>query len=115
MGNVKALRCPKCGAEAASRTVFQCAKCRTILEVDVNIDHLKPADWETMRRNRDPSIWRRQSFLEERYRFAHRIAQGPQQQCRPFRSQRVRVRDRSRDVHGQRGGFRGGIFRSGWN
>jgi threonine synthase len=38
--------------------VFQCAQCRTILEVDVEIGHLKRVDWEAMRRSRDGSIWR---------------------------------------------------------
>ncbi|HUF40912.1 MAG TPA: threonine synthase [Verrucomicrobiae bacterium] len=63
MGLVKSLRCPKCGGEPGSRTVFQCPNCRTILEVHVEIGHLARADWESMRRSRDRSIWRWFDFL----------------------------------------------------
>ena len=58
MGLVKSLRCPKCGNEAASRTVFQCAECRSVLEIQVKIDHLTRSDFKAMRQNRDRSIWR---------------------------------------------------------
>lgn len=58
MGAVNKLRCPKCGHEPASRSVFQCPQCRTILEVTVEIGHLQPADFDRMRQSRDPSIWR---------------------------------------------------------
>ncbi len=58
MGLIKSLRCPKCGHEEVSRTVFQCAECRSILEIQINIDHLKRNDFEAMRRSRDRSIWR---------------------------------------------------------
>ena len=58
MGLVKSLRCPKCGHESASRTVFQCPQCRTILEVNLEIGHLKGADFAAMRRSRERSIWR---------------------------------------------------------
>src|SRR6185436_2702790 len=58
MGLFKSLRCPKCGHEEVSRTVFQCAECRSILEIQVNIDHLIRSDYETMRLSRDRSIWR---------------------------------------------------------
>lgn len=58
MGLVKSLRCPRCGHEPASRTVFQCPQCRTILEVNVAIDHLKGGDFAAMRRSRERSIWR---------------------------------------------------------
>ena len=68
MGLFKSLRCPKCGHEEVSRTVFQCAECRSILEIQVNIDHLIRSDYETMRRSRDRSIWRWFDFfpLEKR-------------------------------------------------
>ena len=68
MGLFKSLRCPKCGHEEVSRTVFQCAECRSILEIQVNIDHLIRSDYETMRRSRDRSIWRWFDFfpVEER-------------------------------------------------
>jgi len=58
MGLVKSLRCPKCGSEAVSRTAFQCAECRSVLEIQVKIDHLTRSDFKAMRQNRDRSIWR---------------------------------------------------------
>src|SRR5690349_10086856 len=58
MGLINSLYCPKCGHEAVSRTVFQCAKCQSILEIQINIDHLTRKDFETMRRSRDRSVWR---------------------------------------------------------
>jgi threonine synthase len=58
MGLINSLRCPKCGHEEVSRTVFQCAQCRSILEIQINIDHLTRNDFEAMRRSRDRSIWR---------------------------------------------------------
>jgi threonine synthase len=58
MGLIKSLRCPRCAHEPASRTIFQCPQCRTILEVNVEIDHLKRADLAAMRRSRERSIWR---------------------------------------------------------
>lgn len=58
MGTVSSLYCPKCGHESVSRTVFQCAECHSILEIDVKIDHLTRGDFEAMRRSRDRSIWR---------------------------------------------------------
>jgi threonine synthase len=58
MGVVNGLRCPKCGHEPGSRIVFQCSNCRSILEVQVKIDHLGRADFDRMRQSRDRSIWR---------------------------------------------------------
>jgi threonine synthase len=58
MGMVKSLRCPKCGHEPASRTVFRCPDCHGILEVDVAIDHLHRVGFEAMRQSREQSIWR---------------------------------------------------------
>jgi threonine synthase len=58
MGSDKSLRCPKCGSEPAAKTVFQCPRCGTVHEVNVETSHLKRADFETMRRSRDRSIWR---------------------------------------------------------
>jgi threonine synthase len=68
MGLIESLRCPKCGHEAGSRTIFQCVRCRGILEVRVKIDHLTRGDFETKRRSRDRSIWRWFDFfpLEKR-------------------------------------------------
>ena len=58
MGVIAKLRCPKCGHESASRTVFQCPQCRSVFEVNIEIGHLQPADFERMRQSRDLSIWR---------------------------------------------------------
>lgn len=58
MGAVSKLRCPKCAHEAASKTVFQCSRCRTVLEVHVDVNHLTRADFDRMRRSRDQPIWR---------------------------------------------------------
>ncbi len=52
------IRCPKCGHEPDSKIVFQCPQCRSILEVNVAIDHLTRADFERMRASRNASIWR---------------------------------------------------------
>ncbi len=69
------LRCPKCGHEPASKTVFQCPDCRSILEVGVSIDHLTRADFARMRQSSDRSIWRWFDFfpLTER---AHIVSLG---------------------------------------
>ena len=58
MGKISNLRCPKCGYEAASKTEFQCPRCRSILEVKVEIGHLSRADFQAMRQSRDHTIWR---------------------------------------------------------
>ena len=58
MGIVSALRCPKCGHEPASKVVFQCPDCRSILEVNVAIDHLTRSDFQRMRDSHDRTIWR---------------------------------------------------------
>ena len=58
MGVVNQVRCPKCGYEPASKAVFQCSSCRSILEIQVKIDHLNRADFARMRQSRDRSIWR---------------------------------------------------------
>jgi len=58
MGRVKPLRCPKCGSEPASKTIFSCASCERILEVNVEVARLTRAEFQTMRESRDHSIWR---------------------------------------------------------
>jgi threonine synthase len=58
MGIVSALRCPRCGNEATSPTIFQCAACNSILEVKVEVGHLTRADLQAMLQRRDRSIWR---------------------------------------------------------
>lgn len=63
MGIVNRLHCPKCKHEPELRTVFQCAQCRVVLEVHVEIDHLTRADFERMRQSRDRSIWRWLDFF----------------------------------------------------
>lgn len=58
MGLIEKLHCPKCDYTPASRAVFQCPECRSILEVRVAIGHLSARDFAGMRQNRDRSIWR---------------------------------------------------------
>ncbi len=58
MGKVSKLSCPKCGCEPEARTIFQCPQCRSILEVNLAIDHLTRGDLARMRADRDTSIWR---------------------------------------------------------
>src|ERR1043166_4745522 len=58
MGIVNSLGCPKCGSAPASKTVFRCATCDSILEVNVDIRHLTEADFDAMRQSRDHTIWR---------------------------------------------------------
>src|SRR6266481_8183125 len=58
MGIMSTLRCPKCASAPISKTVFQCPSCGSILEVNVEIGHLKRSDFDAMRRNRDQTIWR---------------------------------------------------------
>jgi threonine synthase len=58
MGAVSQLRCPTCGHEAAAKNIFQCSRCRSILEVNMTIDHLTRADFDRMRQSADRSIWR---------------------------------------------------------
>jgi threonine synthase len=58
MGAVNKLRCPKCGYESTSKTVFQCPQCRSILDVEVKVAHLMRVDFNRMRQTRDLSIWR---------------------------------------------------------
>jgi len=68
MGVINKLRCPKCGREPTSRTVFQCSDCRSVLEVHISIDHLNRSDFDGMRGSRDQSIWRWFDFFP----LAHR-------------------------------------------
>ena len=58
MGVVSSLRCPKCGKEPESKTVFRCLSCESILEVNVKIGHLTRADLQAASQSRDYSIWR---------------------------------------------------------
>lgn len=58
MGIVSTLRCPKCGMEPASRLVFRCPSCASILEVNIEIAHLTRSDLQAMSQSRDRSIWR---------------------------------------------------------
>src|SRR5678816_908955 len=68
MGIVSALRCPKCGNEPASKIVFRCPSCESILEVNVKIGHLTRADLQAMSQSRDRSIWRWFDFFPVEYR-----------------------------------------------
>jgi len=58
MGIMNTLRCPKCAGAPVSKTVFRCPSCDGVLEVNVEIGHLKRSDFDAMRRNRDHTIWR---------------------------------------------------------
>ena len=58
MSRALSLRCPQCGGSPPSKTVFQCAACRKILEVQVEIGHLTAADFRRLRESREQSIWR---------------------------------------------------------
>jgi threonine synthase len=58
MGRLKPLRCPTCGRQPASKTVFRCPDCNSILEVSLALDHLTPADFAALRHSRDHTIWR---------------------------------------------------------
>jgi len=58
MGVIDKVLCPRCGHEPASKSVFQCSECRSILEVHVNTNQLTQADFQCMRQSRDRSIWR---------------------------------------------------------
>ena len=58
MGHVIALNCPKCGSTSSDRRVFKCRDCGAILEVEIDIDRLRAADFARLRESRDRSIWR---------------------------------------------------------
>ena len=81
MGVVGSLRCPKCGKEPESKTVFRCPSCESILEVNVKIGHLTRADLQAMSQSRDHSIWRWFDFfpLESR-KFIVSLGEG----CTPL-------------------------------
>src|SRR5882724_6761083 len=81
MGIVSALRCPKCGKEPASKIVFRCPSCQSILEVNVEIAHLTRSDRQAMSQSSDRSIWRWFDFfpLESR-KFIVSLGEG----CTPL-------------------------------
>src|ERR1043166_2245603 len=68
MGIVNSLRCPRCGSAPSSKTVFRCATCDSILEVNVDIGHLTEADFDAMRQSRDHTIWRWFDFFPVEHR-----------------------------------------------
>jgi threonine synthase len=68
MGIVSALRCPRCGNEAASPVIFQCGVCNRILEVKVEVGHLTGADLQAMSQSRDRTIWRWFDFFPLEHR-----------------------------------------------
>ena len=63
MGVTSPLRCPKCGWEPGSKIIFVCASCGSILEVNVEIGHLKRSDFDAMRQSRNHTIWRWLDFF----------------------------------------------------
>jgi threonine synthase len=58
MGIVSGLRCPKCGNEGTSPAVFQCGACHSILEVKVEVNHLRRQELRAISQSPDRSIWR---------------------------------------------------------
>lgn len=68
MGKVLSLRCPKCGSESASKTIFQCRSCGSTLEVNVEIRHLTNPHREALRTDRDRTIWRWFDFFPVEHR-----------------------------------------------
>ncbi|HZD39164.1 MAG TPA: threonine synthase [Terriglobales bacterium] len=58
MGRLKPLICPACGEQPGSKTLFRCPRCKGILEVQVVLDHLTRADFDSLRQSREPTIWR---------------------------------------------------------
>jgi threonine synthase len=58
MGIVSGLRCPKCGNEGTSPAVFQCGACHSILEVKVEVNHLRRQELQAISQSPDRSIWR---------------------------------------------------------
>ncbi len=58
MGVVSKLCCPRCGIEPRTKTVFTCAGCGGVLEVNVKVGDLTRMDFDAMRQSRDQSIWR---------------------------------------------------------
>jgi threonine synthase len=68
MGIVKSLRCPRCGSEPGSKTLFQCPSCGSILEVNVEIGHLMNADRKAIGDERDRTVWRWFDFFPVEHR-----------------------------------------------
>jgi threonine synthase len=58
MGIVSGLRCPKCGNEGTSAAVFRCGACHSILEVKVEVNHLRRQELQAISQSPDRSIWR---------------------------------------------------------
>lgn len=58
VGVIKALRCPKCGWESSSWTIFRCSSCGAVLEVLLEIENLPSADLLEIRKRREQTIWR---------------------------------------------------------
>jgi threonine synthase len=69
------LRCPKCSGETTSPKTFHCRTCQCVLEADVPVGHLTPADFDRMRQSRDRSIWRWFEFFPVAER-AHIVSLG---------------------------------------
>jgi threonine synthase len=58
VGKIKALRCAKCGRESSSWTVFHCASCDAVLEVQVDLGNLTDSYFSEIRERKDRTIWR---------------------------------------------------------
>jgi threonine synthase len=70
MGIINKLSCPKCGHEPASKLVFQCPDCGSVLEVNVEIAHLTRSDFFNLRKSGDLTIWRWFDFFPVEKRAA---------------------------------------------
>jgi len=70
MGILKVLRCPKCGWESPSNTIFQCTSCSTILETIIEIGHLTRSHLLDIRKRTDQTIWRWFEFFPIQHRLA---------------------------------------------
>lgn len=68
MGKLEALRCPKCGWEAPTKTTFQCASCAVALEAIVDVGRLSGSGLAEIRARKEQTIWRWFEFfpVEER-------------------------------------------------
>lgn len=58
MGKMKGLRCPQCGWEPVANTTFQCEACDAVLEVIMDLTHLRRSDLLSIRRDTSINLWR---------------------------------------------------------
>ncbi len=64
MGKVRTLACPKCQQEISpADRLFVCPECRTILDVQVDLNHLSADFQDKLLRRQDSTIWKWHEFL----------------------------------------------------